>query len=217
MTVGLLGRLFTTGPQRDGASEALEALATGITPASLSIGVEAGSMPPGPMPPGSAPSAARSRRERALDDSDPMAVALAQKIMHGWLQNRHQTLFPLTVNLRTLSATQVATLAGMIAVAASCCGAASAERASSIQAWFGQAGADDAGLADLQRALAAPPPLGAVIDAALAESLGAYAYVAALIAIDRHDPATGFFLDFLAARLALPVTVIRSANRRYRR
>jgi uncharacterized membrane protein YebE (DUF533 family) len=42
-----------------------------------------------------------------------------------------------------------------------------------------------------------------------------YAYVAARIALDPHDPAGRLFLDYLAERLGLPITLVRSADRRY--
>src|SRR5436305_9522786 len=47
--------------------------------------------------------ARRSRRERPL--AGPQAIAeesLAQKVLHAWLQNRHQTLYPLALNFRSL-------------------------------------------------------------------------------------------------------------------
>ncbi len=54
---------------------------------------------------GAAPASFTSRQRSRLP-ADPRVLILAslgQKILHGWSQNRQQTLFPLTVNLRTLA------------------------------------------------------------------------------------------------------------------
>src|SRR4051794_41770553 len=52
--------------------------------------------------------ARRSRRERPL--ARPRAIveeSLAQKVLHAWLQNRHQTLYPLALNFRSLRPEEV--------------------------------------------------------------------------------------------------------------
>ena len=163
-------------------------------------------------------SEALGRRGRLVGGGeDILAEAIAAKLLHGWLQNRHQTLFPLTVNLRTLDAPRRQIVAEMMAVALLAdAGGASAERLQAASAWLSSAGADEATLAALARAHAAPPALSAVVDAALGHGLAAYGYVAALVALPARDVACAHLLDYLAARLNLPTTVIRSANRRYR-
>ncbi len=202
MSASLLERWFGGRTQRDGGSAVLEAPVTGFVPAALSAATE-------PAAP-----AARSRRDRALGGAgDVLLEVLAEKVLHGWLQNRHQTLFPLTVNLRAMPASQAAVLAEMMAVAA----LAGGGHAAAARAWFTQAGADPDALSALDRALVEPPALNRVLAAVAAEGLAAYAYVVALVSLDMRDPASMHFLDFLAAKLALPTTVVRSANRRYRR
>ncbi len=203
MSASLLERWFGGRTQRDGASAVLEAPVTGFAPATLSAATE-------PAAP------ARSRRDRALGGaSDVVLEVLAQKVLHAWLQNRHQTLFPLTVNLRAIPTNHAVVLAEMMAVAALAGGGTG--NAAAARAWFTQAGADADALAAFDRALADPPALSRVLAAVAADRLAAYAYVAALVALDARDPASMHFLDFVAAKLALPTTVVRSANRRYRR
>lgn len=75
----------------------------------------------------------------------------------------------------------------------------------------------DEAQAALDAALASPPALSRVLDEVSAANMGAYAYVAALVALGTRDTAGELFLDYLATRLNLPTTVVRSANRRYRR
>ncbi len=156
----------------------------------------------------------QGRRDRVLADGPQMvADSLASKVLHGWLQNRHQTLFPLTVNLRSLRPEQGEVLAQWLAVAA----LATHGMGGSAREWLASVGADAPVLAGFDVALASPPPLHAALASVAHAGLAAYAYVAALIATDPRDPATQPFLDYVAARLALPTTVVRSAVRRYRR
>jgi uncharacterized membrane protein YebE (DUF533 family) len=68
----------------------------------------------------------------------------------------------------------------------------------------------------LRAALEAPPPLSRLLHEVQQADAAAYAYVVALAAGGR-DLASRLFLDYLAARLGLPASVVRSANRRYRR
>ena len=140
---------------------------------------------------------------------------LAAKILHGWLQNRHQTLFPLTVNLRSLTREQAAVLAEWTAVAALATRPSNgdAQARAAAREWLGSVGADAAVIAVLDQALTAPPPLHRALAAMAGHGLAAYAFVAALVAADPRDPATAPFLDYVAARLALPTTVISAARR----
>ncbi len=174
---------------------------------------EGGGVPVPPVPP-PVPQAMQGRRDRVLAGGQQALVdGLAEKVLHGWLQNRHQTLFPLTVNLRSLQPVQVAALAEWAAVAA----LATREEGVAMRAWLGSTGAEEAVLAGYDAALASPPPLDRALAAVARNGIAAYAYVAALIAVDSQDPAAAPFLDYVAARLALPATVVRSAVRRYRR
>jgi uncharacterized membrane protein YebE (DUF533 family) len=196
--MGKLSRLFGIA-RHDGGATALETPATGIPP-----GVLDGAL-----------AAARNggRRDRPL--ASPPAVltqAIAGKVLLGWLQNRHQTLYPLTVNMGALEPDQVRLLARMMAVALQS-GAAPAEVAPAA-AWFESAGGDAAAV---RGALAAPPPLSTLVRDLKEANIAAYAYVVALASGAWRDPAGRLFLEYLATRLDLPIEVVRSANRRYRR
>ena len=200
---GIFGCLFQGQTARDGASAVLEAVATGVAPAML----DAASTAP----------VIAGRRERALAGGERVLMdSMAEKLLHGWLQNRHQTLFPLTVNLRTLDAGRAATLARWTAVAVLATRDAT-DDARDMRGWLESVGADAITLAALDDAIAGPPALDRILVAIADQGLAAYAYIAALIATDPRDPATPPFLDYVAARLALPSTLVRSATRRYRR
>jgi uncharacterized membrane protein YebE (DUF533 family) len=202
----MLGRLFQSSTERDGASSVLEAVATGIDPTMLEPSAEIA------MP------LAAGRRDRVLTGGRrDLMDSMAEKVLRGWLQNRHQTLFPLTVNLRTLNSDQAATLARWTAVAALATRDPAQKDAATTRAWLASVGADAASLAVLDAALAEPPALDRTLAAIAGQGVSAYAYIAALIATDPHDPATPPFLGYVVARLALPSTLVRSATRRYRR
>ena len=169
-----------------------------------------------------AASAPASRRERALGGGqDILLEVLGEKVLHGWLQNRHQTLFPLTVSLRTLEPAKADALARFLAVGLLAQGPvedeAATKRVAAARAWFAGAGASPAALASLDAALADPPALSRIMADITAAGLAAYGYVAMLVALDARDPASAHLLDYVAARLGLPTTVVQSANRRYRK
>ncbi len=57
---------------------------------------------------------------RAGNAARPEAIlreSLATKVMHGWLGNRQQTLYPLVLNLRNMSGHERALLAEAMAAA----------------------------------------------------------------------------------------------------
>lgn len=168
-----------------------------------------------------APSAtdAATRRQRALSSAEEIvAEALGAKVLQAWLSNRHQTLHPLTVNLRPLAEAQLGLLAQVTAVALlAASGPATPGRVAAAQAWFRSAGSGEPAIAALLAALEAPPSLSAVMAGIQDADLSALAYVAVLSSADRQDPATRLFIAYLAARLGLPDSVVRSANRRYGR
>ncbi|HJS87936.1 MAG TPA: DUF533 domain-containing protein, partial [Acetobacteraceae bacterium] len=147
-----------------------------------------------------------------------IAESLSEKVLHGWLQNRHQTLYPLTVNLRALQPSHAILLAQVTAVALLAgTEAPEAEDVEAVSSWLGTVGGDGATDAALRAALRAPPALSVLLHDVQQANLTAYAYVVALVAGVSRDPAGALFLDYLAARLGLPTNVARSANRRYRR
>lgn len=208
----LLARLFSRPDPADDqpADRATDRVAgpaaDRVRPAGADLQPEAqGTAPPG-------------RRDRALAGGHQVLVeGVSEKLLHAWLQNRHQTLFPLTVNLRALDPDQAAALAGWAAVSAHATRspAEAGRGAEAAREWLRSVGADAATLAALDAAIAGAPPLDRAL--AAVHGLAAYAYVAALVLTDPRDPAAQPFLDYVAARLALPATVVRSAVRRYRR
>ena len=211
---------------RSGQSEMLVSHATGLPAALLDAAVAdtATAGTPGHDGPASLPEApevarAAGRRGRGLDRADiVIADQIAGKILGFWLQNRHQTLFPLTVNLRTVAPAAARTLA-RFAAASLLAGAAGDEgERTHLRDWLEGAGADAPTLAAFTDALADPAALSTLLhEVSASTGLPAYAYVAALVALGQRDVTAQLFLEYLAARLALPTTVVRSANRRYRR
>ena len=142
-------------------------------------------------------------------------VVLA-KMLHGWLQNRHQTLFPLAVNLRNLGQAGCRTLTEVAAITL-LADEAAALRTEQMRAFLRDAGAQADTLSALDVALADPPALSTVIAAVQSQELAPYAYVVALTALGMREGAGGHLLAYLAARFGLPVTIVRSANRKFGR
>lgn len=157
------------------------------------------------------------RRQRELPTAESiMAEVMAQKVLHGWLQNRHQILYPLTMNLGAMEAGPLALLAQMLATGILSEPEAQEGRRDAALAWFTEMGGEPAREAALA-ALAEPMPLHRLLAAVQEGRLMAQAYVTALVSVNQHSPAGRLFLGYLAARLALPHKVVRSAERRYRR
>ena len=164
-----------------------------------------------------APPARPDRRHvQTLEPGLSLREHLAEKVLYGWMQNRHQTLFPLTVNLRTLEPERAGMLLRVAALAVTALGSAEAGRAETARAWLRSAGVGPEGVGMFDAALDAPPPLGPLMQEVQRAGLGAYAYAVALGTVDQRDPAGQRLLDFLAARLGVPNHVVRSVSRRYR-
>lgn len=158
------------------------------------------------------------RRERSLGGGDViLREVLAEKVLHGWMQNRYQVLFPLTVNLRTMQPGRAALLTAMMAAAGLAGGGAIEGLRERGRVFLRSAGGDAAVIAAFEQALAEPPALSTVVAGLLQAGMGAYAYVAALVVLEARDPVGERFLDYLVLRLGLPTAVVRSANRRYGR
>ena len=181
-----LRRLFGITPPPDGQAGVLESEAIAEAP------VEA------PRP--------TQHRPPPRPDS-VIQAALAQKVLHGWMQNRHQTRYPLVLNFRNTTEGETALLLAMVrgALAAVDPGPAAFQRA---QDWVATVGGD------LQPSpgtdLAATP-----IDRLHAARLAPQAYAACAGSLGRRSTTARRYLDFLAARLALPDDVARSLNRRF--
>ena len=167
-----------------------------------------------------APPEPASRRERGANAGSAMVdEALAQKLLHAWLQNRHQTLVPLTLNFRVLSEAQRELIVGaMAALLLAGRPRAEAEAAQpALREWLAGMKAEPGVVAAFDAAMLAPPPLDQVMDRALALDVTVFVFVAALAASDARFPASLLLCDVLEARFELPSAVARSAIRRYRR
>ncbi len=202
-----LGSLLKREQPSDGAAAALETVATGISPAFLDAAIEAEAMP-------------ERRRDRVSGSGEDMLVqALSAKILHGWLQNRHQTLYPLTLNFRVLRPEQGKAVVQLLAASLLCnCLVGNAETtAKAMRAWLASLNADADMLQCFNDALADPPPLHALLDEVISLDMAVYGYVAVLVALDARDKASARYLEFLQARFDLPISITRSAQRRFQR
>ncbi|RYY15079.1 MAG: hypothetical protein EON55_07095 [Alphaproteobacteria bacterium] len=196
--------LFKRHEPADGAAPGLETVASGVDSLAATDTQAAGS----------------GRRERdAHEGSAVVQDALGAKVLHGWLQNRHQTLMPLTFNVGALSAMQRAALARMLA-SFLLIGRPSSEAfdlAPTLRTWLKSVGGDDGTLMDFDQALTVPLPLNEAFDLTQELGLSTYAYVAALMSSDTRYPVSVMLCDMVQARFDLPTAVVRSAVRRYRR
>lgn len=181
-----LRRLFGITPRPDGQAGVLESEALGEAPAET------------PRPP-------QHRPPRRPDSV--IQAALAQKLLHGWMQNRYQTRYPLVLNFRNTTEDETALLLAMVrgALAAVDPGPAAFQRA---QDWIATVGGD---LQPPTGPDTGPAPLGQLHAARLAPQ----AYAACAGSLGRRTATARRYLDFLAARLALPDDVARSLNRRF--
>ncbi|KAA2214097.1 DUF533 domain-containing protein [Teichococcus oryzae] len=172
------------------------------------------------------PEAAARRRAPPPPPYRVLQEKLGTKLLHAWLQNRHQTLFPLALNLRNLDAEGRHLLVEMLAASARMAspqenqaGNGAEERAALVLSTLG-GGAEDA--ERLAAALQQPHPLPELLEAVRAAGLGAQAYVAALLLAGRNARLERSWADYLAARFALPAELVldlerRAASRRIRR
>lgn len=167
-----------------------------------------GNDPPGEPDTAPAPPAPPPPADHAL------RAVLATKILHGWAQNRQQVLVPLTLRLGWLEPDRRALIVQAMAAALAACGvppaSAEARLAAALRQAGGEPGTDTAALADL-------PGLVALVAALEAAKLGAHGYAAAALVLDRRVPVERAFLDWLAARFALPPSLTAGLARRYRR
>ena len=141
-------------------------------------------------------------------------AALAQKILLGWIQNRHQTLYPLVMNLGQVDAGGRQLIGQAMAFALQSAeddprGPARAE------AWLRSVGGSDDDAAEMHRALSQPVRPDRLIAAIRQAGLGALTYAAIVASLNRRATANRRFHDYAAARLGLADDVARSINRRY--
>lgn len=142
-----------------------------------------------------------------------MLESLGSKVLHAWIQNRHQTLLPLTLNLRSLDADERRLVLRAVAAAMAASGrGCDLDLAHGALARIGAGERERRHLADAFGEPATPQ----LFDALLAARLGTIAYGAALLAVDQRDRVTQRYLAYLASRLALPDDAVASLHRRYR-
>ena len=197
-----LSRLFTLVPGRDGQSRFLQTAALEPPGETVSLAVL-------PTPPA-------QRRRRGPEPQRILMEALAVKVLHAWLQNRHQTLFPLTLSFRSLDASGRELLVHMMATAAQADGETDPEEQERIEKALEATGAGEAERHLLPEAMRQPRLLSHLLREAQETHLGAHAYAASLLALDQRSRVNQAWLDYLAARLGLPTEVTNSLNRRYR-
>ncbi|MBD0270945.1 MAG: DUF533 domain-containing protein [Acetobacteraceae bacterium] len=195
--VELLKRLIGAARNRDGKAEALEPgqgemAAAAATPA-------------------------QQRRRLATRPEAILHESLATKVMHGWLENRQQTLFPLVLNLRNLGGRERALLAEIMAATLAAGRAPPTEdRGEAARQALARLGAAEEEIRRLDSALERPRPARDLLADIQDAGIGPHAYAAALLATDVREPASRAWLGYLAARFALPPEVVVSLDRRYR-
>ncbi len=134
-----------------------------------------------------------------------ISAAIAQKVLHGWMQNRFQTRYPLALNLRHQTPEAAALVAGAVRYALDSIGAEAAEcrRAADWLASVGGTLPDAGSVPEL--------PVARLRSAQLAT----HAYAACAGALGERSMVSRRFLSFLAARLSIPDEAARSLNRRF--
>ncbi|GEP02929.1 hypothetical protein MOX02_09670 [Methylobacterium oxalidis] len=147
------------------------------------------------------------------DARTPVIDGIGQKVLHAWLQNRHQTLVPLTLNLRSLQPEERALVLRVVAAAVAAGGRA--PDLDLADAALARIGARDEDRRALRAALEAGEARG-LYEAVQAAGIGTVAYGAALLAVDQRSRLNQLFLAWLAARLAVSDDAAASLHRRYR-
>lgn len=204
----LIGRLFRrVALNRDGQARALEPDAAALAAVGEPSVSEGGDAPP----------RRRSRRGRPAGRPREVVVeALAQKVLHGWIQNRHQTLHPLALNLRSLRPAEVGLVVHAMAAALAADGQVDQDERARVQGSLSRIGAGEAERRLLAEAVGKPRPLGPLLGELQAANLGSHAYAASLLALNQRSTVNRLYLEYLAARLAIPNDVVAGLNRRYR-
>jgi hypothetical protein len=152
---------------------------------------------------------ATTRRDRAPSGGRAMLrEAIARKVLLGWAQNRLQVAVPLSLDLARLPPDQARLVAAAMLAALLLTGPPAPERQRRLEAALARAGG-------------APPPdppdLLPLLEALERAGLGAHAYAASLLVLDRREAAARSWLDLLAARFGLPAETVRGLVRRHRR
>lgn len=196
--LGPLNRLLARRVDRDGRAPSLETMEQEPQPA--------------PQP------SSQARRDRQFGlPREILDRALAEKILHGWLQNRHQVLMPLTLRLGQLRADDVEVLMRFAAASLLVAAQADAEERSAMISWLRSIEAIDESILIFEKALSAPSALSTLMERVRLRHLEAYAYAIATMAADLRTAPGRLYAEFVAAKLGLPPDAVRSINRRFRR
>ena len=197
--VELLKRLIGAARNRDGQAEALE---------------------PEPEAMAAAAAGAAGPAQRSRLATRPEAIlqeGLAAKVLHGWLGNRQQTLYPLVLNLRNLGERERALLAEIMAATLAAGRTPPSEgRGEAARRTLARLGAGEGEARRRDAALERPRPVRDLLADIQGAGIGPHAYAASLLAADAREPASRAWLGYLAARFALPPEVVVSLDRRYR-
>ena len=196
----LVGRLFGVARNRDGWAHAFDDLAEIETAAE-----------------DQAPSASTRRHRPVAHPKTIILESLSQKVLHAWLQNRHQTLYPLTMTFRNLAPEHVELLVQAMAAAMLADGTPEPREADQAGRALASAGAGERERVVLENALENPIALSTLLRQIQDANLGVHAYAASVVAVNQRSLANRLYLEYLAARLAIPGEVVSSLNRRYRR
>lgn len=191
MGFDLIGRLLRSLRDRDGQSRALEEIA------------RAGSARVGSV-------------LTPFDAEEDLQVAVATKMLGGWLANRQQTLVPHTLNFRVLDRAQADLLLAVMATATQADGEIDSREARQLPLALRRVGAGEDEARRLDAVLAEPQHLGVLLTRVQEAGLTTHAYAAALLTINRGARVNRAFLDYLGARLGLAPDVAGSLERRYR-
>ncbi len=192
-----LFRMFGARVDRDGQAAALESSVV--------------------APSGAGDEPARPRDRRFGIPREILDRSLSEKVLGGWLQNRHQVLVPLTFRLGRLEAPDVDLLMRFGAVSLLNASAAGTSAQRSLERALRDIGATEAAVGRFRAALENPEALSSMIAAIRERELSPYGYAITVMAADDRLPAGRLFADFIAARLELPADAVRSIDRRYRR
>jgi len=209
----LLSRLVTVTLNRDGQAHALERdLRSGGEARELDT-TDGESFDAGQ----SGASAPVSRRHRpSIPPETIILESVALKVLNAWLQNRHQTLYPLAMNFRNLTQPERELIVQAMAAAASADGQVDDNEQRQVLLSLERVGAGEAEHQMIMEAIAHPKPLNTILREIQEANLSAFAYGASLLAINQRNRVNQIYLEYLAARLALPPEVAHSLNRRYR-
>jgi uncharacterized membrane protein YebE (DUF533 family) len=145
-----------------------------------------------------------------------LRAELAQKVLHAWAQNQQQVLVPLSLNLARLEPGPRALLVQAMATALTACRATAAPDRLRLSSALGRiGGAGEAAAAEA--ALDHPPNLLELVAVIERDGLGAHAYAAAALVLNQRVTVERAFLEWLAARFALPPSLTANLARHYRR